>query len=180
MARLAIPTRDASPAASQKQLDAVGAKLGVIPNLFRLVGTSPAALEGYLGLSAALGRTLDLKTRERIALTVAQVNGCDYCLSAHSYIGQTMAKLDPAEIALARQGGSADARADAAVRFARKVVETRGQVSDTDLEAVKRAGFTDANVVEIVLVVAENVLTNLLNNVARTDIDFPVVTAEAA
>ncbi len=179
MSRLAIPTRDASPAGSQHLLDGVGAKLGVIPNLFRLVGNSPAALEGYLGLSTALNRTLDLKTRERIALAVAQVNGCDYCLSAHTYIGLNMARLDPAEIALARQGGSADARADAAVRFARQVAETRGQVSDADLEAVKRAGFTDANVVEIVLVIAENVLTNLINNVARTDIDFPVVTAAA-
>lgn len=180
MARLNIPTLEQSPAAAQPQLEAVGKQLGVVPNLFRLVGQSPAALTGFLGLSGGLAKALDLKTRERIALAVARVNGCDYCMSAHSYIGENMAKLDMAEIAANRQGHSHDARADAAVAFARKVAEARGKVSDADLAAVKQAGFSDAQVVEVVLVVAENFLTNLINNVADTDIDFPVVHAQAA
>jgi uncharacterized peroxidase-related enzyme len=180
MSRLPIPARDDAPAASQPLLDAVGQQLGVIPNLFRLVGLSPAALEGYLGLNGALGKALDVKTRERIALTVAQVNGCDYCLSAHSYLGANMAKLDAAELTANRHGRSNDAKADAALRFAKTVAETRGQVSAGDIEAVKVAGYTDAQVVEIVLLVALNFLTNLINNVADTDIDFPVVSAKAA
>jgi uncharacterized peroxidase-related enzyme len=180
MSRLPIPSRDDAPAASQPLLDAVGTQLGVIPNLFRLVGSSPAALEGYLGLNGALGKALDVKTRERIALAVAQVNGCDYCLSAHTYLGANMAKLDAAELAANRHGRSNDAKADAALRFAKTVAETRGQVSTGDIEAVKAAGYTDAQVVEIVLLVALNFLTNLINNVADTDIDFPVVSAKAA
>ncbi|MCE9520906.1 MAG: carboxymuconolactone decarboxylase family protein [Alphaproteobacteria bacterium] len=180
MSRLTIPTRDEAPAASQPLLDAVGKQLGVIPNLFRLVGLSPAALEGYLGFNTALGKTLDVKTRERIALTVAQVNGCDYCLSAHSYLATNLAKLDVAEIALNRKGHSNDAKADAAVIFAQKVATARGKVSDADIVAVKAAGFTDAQVVEIVANVALNVLTNFVNNVADTAIDFPVVHARAA
>jgi uncharacterized peroxidase-related enzyme len=180
MSRLSIPSRDDAPAASQPLLDAVGKQLGVIPNLFRLVGSSPAALEGYLGLNGALGKALDVKTRERIALAVAQVNGCDYCLSAHTYLGANMAKLDAAELAANRHGRSNDAKADAALRFAKTVAETRGQVSTGDIEAVKAAGYTDAQVVEIVLLVALNFLTNLINNVADTDIDFPVVSAKAA
>jgi uncharacterized peroxidase-related enzyme len=180
MSRLPIPTRDEAPAASQPILDAVGAQLGLIPNLYKVVALSPKALEAFTGFGAGVAKLLDLKTRERIALATAQVNGCDYCLSAHTYIGANMAKLDESEIALARTGHSADAKADAAVTFAKKVADTRGQVSDADIAAVKLAGFTDAQVVEIVLVVIENFLTNFVNNVAQTAIDFPEVRAKAA
>ncbi len=180
MSRLAIPTRDEAPAKSQPLLDGVGKQLGVIPNLFRLVGQSPAALEGYLGLMGALNKTLDVKTRERIALAVAQVNRCDYCLSAHSYLGAILAKLDDAELAANRRGHSNDPRADAAAMFAKTVMETRGIVNGEDLAAVRRAGFSDAQIIEIIVNVALNVLTNFVNNVAGTDIDFPVVRAEAA
>ncbi len=82
MSRLAIPARNDVPAAAKPTLDAVHAKLGVVPNMFRLIAQSPAALEGFVSNNAALGKTLDVKTRERIALAVAEVNGCDYCLSA--------------------------------------------------------------------------------------------------
>ena len=177
MSRFTIPTREDSPLKSMPLLDAVEKQLGVVPNLFRLVGTSPAALEGYLGLNGALGRTLDAKTRERIALAIAEANGCDYCLSAHTYLGLNLAKIDDAEIALNRRGHSGDAKADAAIVFARKVLETRGRVSDADIASVRLAGFGEAQVIEIVASVALNVLTNYINNVAETDIDFPVVKA---
>jgi uncharacterized peroxidase-related enzyme len=180
MSRLTIPTRDEAPAASQPLLDAVGEQLGVIPNLFRLVGQSPAALEGLLGLNGALAAALDVRTRERIAIAVAQANGCDYCLSAHTYLGLNLAKLDAAEVELNRRGRSNDPKADVAVAFARKVAEARGRVSDEDLATVQGAGFSQAQVVEIVGLVALNVFTNLINNVADTDIDFPVIRAQAA
>ena len=175
MFRIAIPTRDNSPTASQPLLDAVGKQVGFIPNLFRLVGLSPAALQAYLGFSAPLTKALDVKTRERIALAVAGVNGCDYCLTAHSYIGLNLAKLDADEIMRNRAGGSGDPKAHAAVRFAAKVATDRGKVSDQDLLDIRAAGFSDAPIVEIVALVAENVFTNFINNVARTDIDFPAI-----
>jgi uncharacterized peroxidase-related enzyme len=182
MSRLPTPASiEASPAASQPLLEAVKKQLGVVPNLFRLVGNSPAALEGFLGLSGALGKgALEAPTRERIALAVAEVNGCDYCLSAHSYLGKNLAKLSDAEITANRNGGSTDTKADAAVRFAVKLVNARGHVSEADVKAVKAAGYTDAQVIEIVLHVALNTLTNYVNEVAKTEIDFPVVTAKAA
>lgn len=181
MSRIAIPTRDAAPAATHATLDAINAQLGVVPNLYRLVALSPAALAGLTSFSGALGRALDVKTRERLAIATAQVNGCDYCLSAHTYLGLNLARLSPEEIALNRKGGSTDAKADAAVRFGTKVAETRGKIDTAELDAVRAAGFSDAQVIEIVTVVAENFLTNLINNVAQTDIDFPVsLTAEAA
>jgi len=179
--RLATPASAAdAPIASQPLLAAVHKQLGRVPNLFLLVGSSPAALEGYLGLNAALGKgELDGKTRERIAVAVAELNGCDYCLSAHSYLGTHLAKLDAAELAANREGGSTDAKAGAAVRFAAQVVRARGHVSDDELRAVKAAGYSDAQVIEIVLHVALNTLTNYVNEVAKTEIDFPLVTHRA-
>lgn len=182
MTRIPLPATIAdAPQAAQPLLQAVEKQLGSVPNLFRLVATSPQALEGYLGLSGALGKgALPAATRERIALAVAEVNGCDYCLSAHSYLGKNLARLDDAEIAANRRGGSNDAKADAAVRFAAKVASARGHISDVDFAAVKSAGYSDAQVIEIVQHVALNSWTNYVNNVFQTEIDFPVVTASAA
>jgi len=182
MTRLAIPATTAdAPAASQPLLQAVEKQLGMVPNLFRLIANSPSALEGYLALSGALAKgSLPAPTRERIALAVAELNGCAYCLAAHSYIGANMAKLDPAEIVANRRGHSTDPRADAAVRFAASVAHARGHVSDDEVRAVKSAGYSDAQVVEIVLHVAVNTLTNYANEVAQTVVDFPAVEALAA
>ena len=182
MSRLAIPASiDAAPEAAQPLLKQVETQLGSAPNLFRLVANSPAALEGYLGLSGALGKgRLPAATRERIALATAQFNGCGYCLSAHTYLGTNLAKLSAEEIAANRAGRSTDAKADAAVRFALRVLEARGRVADTDLAAVRAAGYDDGQIVEIIQHVALNVWTNYLNEVARTDIDFPVVATELA
>jgi uncharacterized peroxidase-related enzyme len=182
MFRLLIPASiEASPTASQPLLHAVEKQLGVVPNLFRLVGNSPAALQGYLGLNGALAKgTLEAPTRERIALAVAEINRCGYCLSAHSYLGRNLAKLSEAEISANRGGGSTDAKANAAVHFAVELVNARGHVSEAEVQAVKQAGYTDAQVIEIVLHVALNTLTNYVNEMAKTEIDFPVVTARAA
>ena len=182
MSRLPIPASiDAAPAASRALLEGVKKQLGVVPNMFRLVSNSPAALASYLGLSAALNKgTLPAATRERIALAVAEINGCNYCLSAHTYLGKNLAKLDDAEITANRNGASNDPKADAAVRFAVKVVREHGHVGEEDLRAVKAAGYDDAQVIEIVLHVALNTWTNYINEVAKTDIDFPVVTARAS
>jgi len=176
MSRISIPASiEAAPTASQPLLHGVKKQIGSVPNLFRLVSNSPAALEGYLGLSAALAKgSLSAATRERVALAVAGVNDCGYCLAAHSYLGKHVARLDDAEIAANRSGSSHDPRADAAVRFAAIVVQQRGHISDTDFQAVRAAGYTDAEVIEIVQHVALNTWTNYINEVAKTDIDFPV------
>jgi uncharacterized peroxidase-related enzyme len=182
MTRIPTPaTINDAPAASRPLLEAVKKQLGVVPNMFRLVANSPAALRGYLGLSEALGKgALPAATRERIALAVAEINGCHYCLSAHTFLGKNLAKLDDAEVAANRNGTSNDPKADAAVRFAVKVARERGHVSEADFRAVKAAGYDDAQVIEIVLHVALNTWTNYINEVAKTDIDFPVVAARKA
>jgi uncharacterized peroxidase-related enzyme len=178
MSRLRISTRDDAPAASKPILDTIYRKLGVVPNFSRLVGSSPAALEAFAAFQEGLSRALDAKTRERIALAVAQVNGSDYCLSAHSYLATNFAKLSPEEITLNRKGGSKDVKAEVAVNFAVKVAQLRGRVGDADIAAVRLAGYHDAQIIEIIALVAENIFTNYLNEVAKTEIDFPIVRSE--
>jgi uncharacterized peroxidase-related enzyme len=176
MTRIHTPaTVDAAPASTHASLNSVGKQLGVVPNLFRVVANSPAALTGYLQLSAASAQGgLDAATRERIALVVAELNGCGYCLSAHTYLGRNVAKLDDAEITANRNGASNDPKADAAVRFAAAVVRQRGHVGDEQLQAVQSAGYSDAQVLDILLAVALNTFTNYVNEVAQTEIDFPI------
>ncbi len=182
MSRIPTPETIAdAPAAAQPLLEAVKKQLGTVPNMFRLIANSPAALEGYLSLSGALSKgKLPPQTRERIALTVAEINGCSYCLSAHTYLARNLAKLDDAEITANRNGASNDPKADAAVRFAKAIAENRGHISDADFAAVKAAGYDDGQIIEIVQHVALNVWTNFFNETVKTDIDFPVVTPSRA
>jgi uncharacterized peroxidase-related enzyme len=154
-------------------LDAVKDKFGLVPNMTRAMANAPAALDGYLQLSGALGKgTLSAKAREQIALAVAQANGCEYCLAAHSAVGK-MVGLTAEQIQDSRRGDAVDPKADALIRFARRVLDTRGRVSDGDIDEVREAGLDDGAVAEVVANVALHVFTNYFNNVAGTDIDFP-------
>ena len=177
MSRIPTPATIAdAPEASQPMLEAVKKQLGVVPNLFRLIATSPAALEGYLGMSGALAKgALPAATRERIALAIAEVNACTYCLSAHTYLGKHVAKLTEAEIEANRRGTSTDKKADAAVAFAAQVARERGHVGAEAVEKVRAAGYSDEQIVEIVQHVALNTWTNYLNEAIGTEVDFPVV-----
>ncbi len=132
-------------------------------------------LNGYLALSDALSSgALTAKQREIIALTVAQANQCHYCLSAHTLLGQG-AGLSADAIRKAREGKGESSADNAVAVFARRVVETRGQVSEADLATARSAGLNDAHLVEVIAGVAINIFTNYTNNVAQTDIDFPKV-----
>ena len=156
-------------------LHAVTAKLGITPNMMKTMARSPAVLEAYLNFSGALaGGKLDARLREQIALISAEINGCDYCASAHTAIGKIVG-LSGEAISAARRGRSDDAKNDAALRFARIVIVNRGQVSEGDVKAVKDAGFSEGEIGEIVANVALNIFTNYFNEVAETEIDFPKV-----
>ncbi len=171
-----VQTEDAK--GKQKDLlEGVQKKLGMTPNLIRVFANSPAVLEAYLGIGDALGGgALDAKLREQIALTVAETNECNYCVAAHTAIGK-MAGLNRDQIEDARRATSSDGRSSAALNFARAVVETRGKVSDADIESLRAEGFDDGEIAEIVANVVANILTNYFNNVAHTPIDFPKVDA---
>lgn len=159
-----------------KQLfDGVRAKLGVVPNLFRVFGNSPAALEGYLNISGALaGGVLNAKVREQIALAVAEINDCTYCRSAHTYIGGKVG-LNEREMADARKVVASDERTAAILNLARSVVVQRGELSEAEFKAARAAKITDSEIVETTANVALNILTNYVNHVAHTVVDFPEV-----
>lgn len=177
MSRLKQIVHETATGKAKDLLDAVKNKLGLVPNMTRAMANSPAALDGYLSLSGAVAKgSLSTKERERIALAVAQANGCDYCLAAHSAIGKTVG-LTADQILDSRRGTSVDPKSDAIVRFALRVLVNKGHVNDADLSAARTAGLDDAAVAEIVANVAINIFTNYFNNVAETEIDFPKVEA---
>lgn len=173
-----IQPNDKPTPEAQKTLDGLKEKLGTVPNIFQTFSHSPAVLDFYMQGSGALGKTsLSAALRESIALTVAGLNGCDYCASAHTVIGKG-AGLDDDEAGQNLHAKSNDSKAQAALDFAAKLVENRANVTDADVQAVKDAGYSDGEVLEIVAVVAFNIFTNYFNHVADTDIDFPPVSTQ--
>ncbi len=172
MARL-TPVDPAEVFGKAKELLAgVKTKLGSTPNMLSTMGVSPAVLEGYLAFSAALaGGALPTSLREQIALAVAEVNGCGYCLAAHSTLGK-MVGLTNADVLASRRGTATDSKAAVALEFARAVVGARGHITDADVKRVRESGYSDAEVTEIVANVALNVFTNYFNLVVGTENDF--------
>lgn len=174
MSRITVVDPAAARADAKPLLDAVQSSLGMVPNFVRVLANAPAALEGFLGLYVIAGKgALDARTRERIALAVAEANACQYCVSAHAAIGR-QAGLDDAEIAAARHGTSSDAKGAAAVAFARALVGSMGAVSSAEFQAARDA-LTEEEVVEVIAHVALNVFTNLLGKATQVPIDFPEV-----
>lgn len=176
MTRLSALNPDQASGKAKDLFTAINGKLGMVPNMMRTMGNSPALLAGYLNFSGSLAEgTLGAKLGALIALTVAEANQCQYCASAHAFIGKNLNGLDDSKIEAARTLGKIDAKTDAALLFAHKLVEKRGRVTDSDVNAVLAAGFTQGEVGEIVGHVALNTFTNYFNNTANTVIDFPKV-----
>jgi uncharacterized peroxidase-related enzyme len=160
---------------TKELLDSVKNKLGLIPNMTRTMAQSSAVLEAYLNFSGALaGGKLDAKLREQLALISAETNRCSYCASAHTAISK-MVGLGEDAIWSARKGHSPDPKTNAALKFARAVIDKRGEASDADIQAAKDAGFSEGEIGEIIANVALNIFTNYFNIVAQTEIDFPKV-----
>lgn len=175
MARLPIVDPSNSTGKAHDLLAAVQKKLGLVPNMTRVMVNSPAVLEAYIGFSGALdGASLDARTRERIALGTAEANQCEYCLSAHSTIGK-MVGLNESEILGSRRGQSTDSKATAALQFSRQLIDQRGAVSQTDVDAAREGGLTDGEIAEVVALTALNIFTNYFNTAFQVDVDFPKV-----
>ncbi len=175
MSRINTVTPATANAEQQALFNAIQAKLGIVPNFLKILANSPSALRAFLGLHSIAGEgSLDAPTRERIALAVAQQNACEYCVSAHTAIGRK-AGLDNAEIKANRTGTSQDAKAAVAVKFARSLVDNMGEVTTAEITEVREAGFSDADIVEIITHVAMNIFTNIIGKASHVDIDFPKV-----
>jgi uncharacterized peroxidase-related enzyme len=175
MPRINTVDTNAIDADTKATLDAIKAKIGMVPNLYATFAQSPAVLNGFLALSDALSKgVLTAAQREIVALATAQANQCHYCISAHTLLGKN-AGLSAEAVLAARHGKADNAQDNAVATLAARLVETRGSVSDADVAAARSGGLTDAHIVEVIAHVSVNVMTNFTNNVAQTDIDFPVV-----
>ena len=180
MERISPLNPHAAQGRAKELLDAVKARLGIVPNMTRAMAVSPPVLEAYVAFIGALGHgVLPARVREQLALDVGEANHCDYCVSAHSLLGKR-AGLNDQDILDSRRGASTDPKEDVLLRFARTVLEKRGVVEDADVAAVREAGYGDAEIAEVVAHVGLNVFTNYFNNVAGTTIDFPKAPALSA
>lgn len=148
-------------------------QMGKVINIFQVMANSEQTLDGFLALSDAASKvSLSPKIREEIALVVGQCNMCEYCLSAHSTVGQ-MIGLKSNEILDARRGESSDPKTKAILHFVKQAVEKRAKVSDQDVADLKKAGVSDKELTEITLLIAVNLFTNYFNLIAGTEVDFP-------
>src|SRR4030095_1826355 len=154
MPRITLPTPQQVPADSKPALDMFTKNIGFTPNMLATFALSPIAFNSWATLLGSFSTARDVKTRDSTGLAVSEVNGCNYCLTVHSFTAEHMAKLSADDNILARKGHSTDQKRDAAVQLARKVIETRGHVDDADLKAIRDVGYTDANIIEIVALVA--------------------------
>ena len=180
MARLPIQDPATATGSNKTIFEALQKALGTVPNMARVMATAPAVLQAYASFHSAIGSAkLSPQLREQIALLAAETNACTYCLSAHTALGR-MAGLSQAQIDGARVGDVASPRDRAALQFARSILESRGGISDADVDSLRRNNFTDAEIAEIVAVVALNVFTNYFNRAFDVDVDFPRVEAHAA
>jgi uncharacterized peroxidase-related enzyme len=162
---------------NKELFDGLQRKLGMVPNLAQQLANAPAALKAYLGFGAALNEgKLTAKQREQIAVAVANVNHCDYCLSAHNALGSLQGLTKP-ELEAAQFGESSDKKDAAILSFAVKIVEHRGHLPAREVETLRAAGVADQEIVEVIAAVAVNIFTNYFNHIAGPEIDFPVVRA---
>ena len=178
MARLPIQSIESATGSNKDIFASFQKALGTVPNMTRVMANSPAVLKAYAQFSGAIASgKLSPQIREQIALLTAQSNACNYCLSAHSVLGK-LAGLNQAQIDGARNRRSADPKAAAALKFAQAIIETRGGIGGSEVQAVRNAGFSDAEIAEIVADVALNFFTNFFNRAFDVDVDFPLVEAK--
>jgi uncharacterized peroxidase-related enzyme len=177
MSRLSAPSLESATGPTAEIYAQIKKAIGNVPNTFAAIGAhGPAALKAVLSADAVLAAgTLSKRDQETIKLVLSAVAGCDYCVAAHSLLGK-LAGLKPDELTKIRNGEpTGDAKRDVLIRFVRKIALTSGTVSDSDFAAIKAAGYSDAQLVEISLAFATNVFTNVFNRINDTDVGFPAV-----
>lgn len=180
MTRLALVNPAEASPDRKVILDQIQSAFGVVPNMFKSIANSPAALRAMWGFFGALGQgRLGARLGEEIAVAVANRNRCEYCLAAHTALGQK-AGANLEEMAQAQAGTSRDPRTAAALAFALKLVDHRGHLEVADVEAIRAAGFDEEQIAEILAHVALNLFTNYTNVAFEVPIDFPKVRLKTA
>ncbi len=171
-----VPTSDSVSAENKALFDKLKTGLGFVPNLYATFAHSETALSDYLRLQGRKS-SLSLKEKEVVNLVVSQVNECKYCLAAHTLLAQKAGFTELQTIEIRRGSFSSDNKLDALVRFSRRVAEERGKISDNDRKLILEAGYTKGNVVDIIVLVGDKIMTNYLHSVTEVPIDFPAAPA---
>ena len=177
MSRLSVPNLASDTSASGQVYTQIKKAIGTVPNTFAAIAAhGPAALKSVLAADAVLAAgSLTKSDQEVIKLVISAAAGCDYCVAAHNYLAK-LAGVKAEVLEQIRKGQpTGDAKRDALVRFVRKLAQSSGTVSDEDFAAIKAAGYSDAQLVEISLAFATTVFTNVFNRINDTQIDFPAV-----
>lgn len=168
---------EAATGIARELLDATRRQLGRVPNLYAAMAHSPIALQGYLDFRGALQQgVLDLKMRERIALLTAQLNDCDYCVAAHSFRGGKIG-MSAEDLFATRHAESSDTKTAAALRLVKALVLREAASAETALTDALQAGWTEAEIGEIVAHIALNVFSNYFKQIAEPPLDFPAAPA---
>lgn len=176
MTTFTVPTREQVSSANQQLFDSLQKGLGMVPNLYAVLAHNETALGDYLALQ---NRTSSLRAKERevVNLVVSQVNGCPYCLAAHTAIGKMVGFTDAQILELRTGVASFDAKLDALARFVRVVTESRGHPAAEQTAHLLAAGYSHANVIDVVIVIGDKMITNFLHGVTQVPIDFPAAPA---
>jgi uncharacterized peroxidase-related enzyme len=177
MSRIDIPALDTATGASADLFGQIKKAVGSVPNTYAAIGfAGPTALKAILAAEGVLAAgSLPKSDQETIKLLVSTVAGCDYCVAAHSMLGK-MAGLSPDALRQIRAGEPiGDIKRDALVRFVRLLASTSGTIDEDEFIAVREAGYTDQQLVEISLAIATTTFTNMFNRINDTTIDFPPV-----
>ncbi len=174
MKSFTVPSRNEVSAQNQSNFDALQKTLGMVPNLYATIAYSDNGLGRYLAFQGAK-TSLSNKEKEAVNLAVSQVNGCRYCQSAHTLLGK-MNGFSEAETITIRGGHSSDSKLNALVTIAKDITENKGHVADANLQAFYAAGYTNGNLVDVILQVSDKIAMNYLHNLTQVPIDFPIAT----
>lgn len=172
MASFQVPTRQTVDATNQQVFDQLEKGLGFVPNLYATLALNPTALPDYLALQNRKS-TLKAKEREVVNLAVSQVNDCAYCLAAHTALGKMNGFTEDQILELRAGQASFDAKLNALARFARETTLLRGKPRPDTTDELLAAGFTQANLVDIIVLIGDKIVTNFLHGVTQVPIDFP-------
>ncbi len=173
MQELTVPTKDQVSENNKAIFDNLEKNIGFVPNLYAFYAHNETALGDYLALQNRKS-TLKAKEREIINLVASQINNCRYCQSAHTAIGKMNGFTDEQILEIRSGSASFDPKFDALARFTRSVVENRGRATDEAKEAFFAAGYTVANLIDVIVVVGDKTISNYLHNLAGFEIDFPL------
>lgn len=173
MQKFTVPSREEVSESNQAIFDSLQKGLGFVPNLYAYYAKNDTALADYLAFQNRKS-TLKAKEREVVNLVVSQVNGCRYCQSAHTVLGKMNGFSDEQVLELREGSASFDAKIDALAKFTKSAAENRGRASEESKAAFFEAGYTEANMIDVVIVIGDKTISNYIHNLAGFEIDFPI------